>query len=229
VGPETNTKKDRGPVIGGVVFIIAGIFLLLEKTGSLPPGFVLHFWPMVFVLVGLVKIVYAGGRATGLALIALGAYLQLHQMGIIRVDFWDLWPVFIIIAGVAMLWQAVWCKAPTFLGNPRFDAFYIFGGGDRKVNTQNFQGARLMAIFGGYKLDFTHADIEGTQAVVEANAIFGGGEIRVPESWQVVVQGMGVFGGYEDKTRHFQPDPSKPTKTLIVKGVAMFGGIEVKN
>jgi hypothetical protein len=45
----------------------------------------------------------------------------------------------------------------------------------------------------------------------------------------VVMRGVGVFGAYEDKTRHFQPDPSKPTKTLVVKGVAMFGGIEVKN
>jgi hypothetical protein len=43
------------------------------------------------------------------------------------------------------------------------------------------------------------------------------------------MRGVGVFGAYEDKTRHFQPDPSKPTKTLVVKGVAMFGGIEVKN
>jgi predicted membrane protein len=97
------------------------------------------------------------------------------------------------------------------------------------MNTKNFKGGKLFAIFGGYKVDFTHADMEGNQAVVEANAIFGGGEIRVPESWQVVVKGAGIFGAYEDKTRHFQPDPSKPTKTLVVKGVAMFGGIEIKN
>jgi predicted membrane protein len=229
VEPETSIKKDRGPVIGGVVFIVAGVFLLLEKTGYLPQDFVLHFWPMIFILIGLVKIVYAGGRATGVALIALGAFLQLNAMGIIHVNFWDLWPVFIIIAGVAMLWQALGREGPSFSINPHFDAFYIFGGGDRQVNTKNFRGARMMAVFGGYKLDFTYADIDGPEAVVEANAIFGGGEIRVPESWQVVMRGVGVFGAYEDKTRHFQPDPSKPTKTLIVKGVAMFGGIEVKN
>jgi predicted membrane protein len=229
VETENKSKTDRGPVIGGVVFIVAGILLLLEKTGHLPEGFVLHFWPMVFVLIGLVKIVYAGGRATGLALIALGAFLQLHEMGIIHIDFWQLWPVFIIIAGIAMLWQAMRRETVPSSDNPHFDAFYIFGGGERQVNSKNFRGARMMAIFGGYKLDFTHADIDGNQAVVEANAIFGGGEIRVPESWQVIVQGMGVFGGYEDKTRHFQPDPSKPTKTLVVKGMAMFGGIEVKN
>lgn len=226
---ENKTRTDRGPVIGGVVFIVAGIFLLLEKTGHLPEGFVLHFWPMVFVLIGLVKIVYAGGRATGAALIALGGFLQLHEMGIIQVNLWDLWPVFIIIAGVAMLWQAMRPEVPASSEDPRFDAFYIFGGGERQVNTKDFRSARMMALFGGYKLDFTHADIEGSQAVVEANAMFGGGEIRVPESWQVIVHGVGIFGAYDDKTRHFQPDPTKPTKTLVVKGMAMFGGIEIKN
>jgi hypothetical protein len=148
VEPETQIKKDRGPVIGGVVFIVAGIFLLLEKTGYLPEGFVLHFWPMIFILIGLVKIVYAGGRATGVALIALGAFLQLNEMGVIHVNFWDLWPVFIIIAGVAMLWQALGKEGPSFFANSHFDAFYIFGGGDRQVNTKNFRGARMMAVFG---------------------------------------------------------------------------------
>jgi hypothetical protein len=78
-------------------------------------------------------------------------------------------------------------------------------------------------------VDLVRADIEGEQAVLEANAVFGGGEIRVPENWLVVLQGVGVFGAYEDKTRHIQTDVSKPTKTLVVRGVAVFGGIEVKN
>lgn len=226
---ETQMKRDRGPVIGGVVFIVVGTFLLLEKLGYLPNGFVLHFWPTIFIVIGLVKIIYAGGRPTGAALIALGVVLQLREMGFIHVNFWDLWPVLIIIAGVAMLWQALTSEAPVLSTNPNFDAFYIFGGGDRQVNTKNFRGARLMAVFGGYKVDLVHADIEGEQAVLEASAVFGGGEIRVPENWQVVLQGIGVFGAYEDKSRHIQTDPSKPTKVLVVRGVAMFGGIEVKN
>lgn len=227
--PETRIRTDRGPVIGGVVFIVAGIFLLLEKTGYLPAGFALHFWPMIFILIGLLKIVYAGGRPVGFVLIAIGVFLQLQEVGIIHLNFWDLWPVFIIIAGVGMLWQALSHREAPVSTENEFDSLYIFGGGDRNINTRDFKGGSLFAIFGGYKVDFTHADMEGNQAVVEANAIFGGGEIRVPESWRVVVKGVGIFGAYEDKTRHFQPDASKPTKTLLVKGLAMFGGIEIKN
>ncbi len=226
---EIKRRRDRGPVIGGVVFIVVGLFLLLEKLGFVPSGFVIHFWPSIFIVIGLVKFVYAGGRPTGAILIALGVLLQLNEMGITHFHFWDLWPVLIIVAGVGMLWQALVKEKPAVSVNPQFDAFYVFGGGDRQVNTKNFTGGNLFAVFGGYKVDFGHADMEGDQAVLEANAVFGGGEIRVPENWLVSVQGVGIFGAYEDKTRHFQPDPSRPTKTLIIRGVAIFGGIEVKN
>ena len=46
---EIKRHTDRGPVIGGVVFIVVGVFLLLEKLGVLPAGFVLHFWPSIFI------------------------------------------------------------------------------------------------------------------------------------------------------------------------------------
>ena len=228
----TNARPDRGPLIGGIVFVVIGTFLLLGKLGYLPFGLILHFWPMIFILVGLLKLAFesGGGRTMGAVFLSIGVILQLAEMHVLRVHFWDLWPVVIIVAGAAMLWQA-FTKGDysPVSGNPEFDSVYVFGGGERQVNTKNFRGGRLFAIFGGYKVDFRHADMEGSQAVVDASAVFGGGEIVVPEHWLVLVQGAGIFGGYEDKTRHFQPDPSKPTKTLVVKGVAVFGGIEVKN
>ena len=222
-------RRDKGPVIGAVVFIVVGTVLMLEKLGFVPSGFALHFWPSIFIVIGVLKIVYAGGRPTGAVLIGLGVLLQLNEMDITHLQFWDLWPVLIIVAGVAMLWQALIGEAPGVSANPRFDSIYVFGGGDRQVNTKDFKGGSLFAMFGGYKVDFRNADIDGDQAVLDASAIFGGGEIRVPETWQVSVHGVGVFGAYEDKTRRFQPDPSKPTKTLVIRGIAMFGGIEIKN
>ena len=103
MNPEPSVRRDRGPVIGGVVFIVAGVLLLLEKMGYVPAGFVIHFWPMIFVIIGIVKIAYSGGRPTGAVLIGLGIFLGLREMGIIQLNFWDLWPVLIIIAGIAML------------------------------------------------------------------------------------------------------------------------------
>jgi predicted membrane protein len=222
-------RTDRGPVIGGVVFIVVGTVLLLQKVGYLPPGFAFHFWPMIFIVIGIVKIVYAGGRAIGAIMIAVGVLLQLQMEGILHVEFWQLWPAIFIIVGIVMLWQAIMGEHLPVSENPQFDSVYVFGGGERHVSSKNFKGGSLFAIFGGYKVDFRHADIEGDKAVIDASAVFGGGEIIVPEHWMVSVQGVAVFGAYQDKTRHFQPDASKPTKTLVIKGLTVFGGVEVKN
>src|SRR5258708_25579659 len=137
MNPESDARRDRCPLIGGVVFIVVGLVLLLEKLGFVPMGFALHFGPMVFVVIGIVKIAYAGGRPTGAVLIGVGMFLQLHEMGIIHVNFWDLWPVFIIVAGVAMLWQALVKEAPADSSNPQFDSLYVFCGGARQRNTKN--------------------------------------------------------------------------------------------
>jgi hypothetical protein len=85
----------------------------------------------------------------------------------------------------------------------------------------------MTSIFGGGEIDFSQSEIEGDQAVLEATMIFGGGEIHVPRTWNVVIDGVGIFGGYSDKTNHPPPDP--PAKKLIIRGVAVFGGLEIKN
>jgi hypothetical protein len=62
---------------------------------------------------------------------------------------------------------------------------------------------------------------------MEANALFGGVDIRVPDSWGVSIRGVGIFGGFDDLSRARDPQPGKPT--LVVTGTAMFGGVSVKN
>jgi len=66
----------------------------------------------------------------------------------------------------------------------------------------------------------------GREAIFEANAIFGGVEMKVPAEWAVSVRGMGIFGGYEDKTK-MPVSPDAPL--LVVSGYAIFGGVSVSN
>ena len=63
----------------------------------------------------------------------------------------------------------------------------IFGGIKQRIAVKNFRGGRLLAICGGFDIDLTRADIEGQSAVIDASALMGGGEIRVPDSWIVEI------------------------------------------
>jgi hypothetical protein len=114
-------------------------------------------------------------------------------------------------------------------GGPQtMNAVAVFGGCERRVSIKNFEGGRATAVFGGIELDFRDADFE-TEALLEINCIFGGVEIRVPETWHVHSRSLPVFGGYDDKSRQPSNPAGTKTKTLIVTGMIVFGGVEIKN
>jgi Domain of unknown function (DUF5668) len=117
---------------------------------------------------------------------------------------------------------------------PRLNEVNIFWGGKRCVVAKNFVGGEIVSIFGGFDVDLREADLLGDIAEIEVVTIFGGGDIRVPPNWEIVMDTVGIFGGCGDRTRH--PDPPiaggstvPPVKKLIIKGVAIFGGLNVKN
>ena len=232
---KCSAKGGGGALIAGCVFIVVGGLLLLNQLGLFPHEIPLHFWPVLLVAVGLIK-VFAGNdlgdRGVGVAFLAAGTIIQTNYMGITHITWAHAWPLFIIGAGVLMVMHS-WSEKSganlKFTTDPEMNSFFVFGGGERQVNAKDFRGAKLMAVFGGYEVDLTRADMADNEAYIEANAVFGGGEIRVPSTWKVVVQGVGVFGGYDDKTQFVQTDANAPSKTLYIRGVAVFGGIEVRN
>jgi hypothetical protein len=66
------------------------------------------------------------------------------------------------------------------------------------------------------------------QIEIEANAVFGGVDITVPDTWRVTVEGQGVFGGYEDQTGH-NPSAEAGRPHVLITGSAVFGGVTIKN
>jgi hypothetical protein len=103
----------------------------------------------------------------------------------------------------------------------------IFSSADRHISAQDFRGAQCTAVFGSCKIDLRDAQILGREAVLDAYAVFGGVEVRVPEDWEVVNHSVALFGGLGDRRQHNPRGPE--TKTLILQGVAVFGGVQVKN
>jgi predicted membrane protein len=119
---------------------------------------------------------------------------------------------------------------------PRLNIVNIFWGGKRRIITKSFLGGEIVTIFGGFDIDLTQADIQGGEAHIDVVTIFGGGDIRVPADWEVVLETVGIFGGSSDRTVHPQQqvpgstDSANPSrKRLVIKGVAIFGGLTIKN
>jgi len=226
-------RSATGSLISGLAIAVVGIVLLLGQFGYLDVQNLWHFWPVFFIISGIFKVTsssYTSPRIWGGFLILIGVLLTLHEFGRFPFGFNHLWPLFIIVGGLLLMWQAYDTRRNgESSGEDDVTVFSVFGGSEQHINSQRFHGGQLFALFGGYQLDLTQAEIEGDQAVIDATSVFGGGEIRIPRHWNVLVRGIGIFGGYGDETGKIPADTSKAPKTLVVKGVAMFGGVAVKN
>ncbi len=242
VSPEPASGTVSAGLIFGFAIVAVGVLFLLDNFG-VQVDWVWGYWPVILIAIGLAKLVdssEASGRSGGAIIMLVGVVLlanKIHLPFLNNRSIWDLWPVAIIVFGFMMLWGALEGKGtPGIASGPwnrpatpgNCNMFSVFGGSNRKV-TGDFKGADLVAVFGGGGLDLRNATMTVDEAVVSVNAIFGGFEIRVPETWLVDVHVAGIFGGHEDKTH--QPDPRlvPNPKRLTVRGSTIFGGLGIKN
>jgi predicted membrane protein len=232
------SRGATGTLVSGLVLAGIGLVLLLDRFGIVHSDVLWHLWPMIFAIVGIVRLVESqrtSDQMLGAFLVSIGGLLTLHEFGYIHFGIGELWPLFLIAGGLLLAWHSneigqgrKGFSVPSGFNSSGFQTIAVFGGIERKIEGKYFQGGTVTAFFGGFKIDLTRAEMEGDEAVIHVNAVFGGGEIIAPESWRVSVEGAGIFGGYVDKTRYV-PRPDLPAKTLHVRGAAVFGGIEVKS
>jgi predicted membrane protein len=229
-------EASRLGVVWGALIVAAGVALLLDHMGFIVIGSLFRFWPMILIFFGVGHLFTPSNRAWGGILIVVGAVFQLNNLGITHLRFADMWPLAIIAVGLMLMWGAL--KPPIVVKGSVdaadvLEAVAIFGGTERRIKSQTFKGGRVTSIFGGVELDFRDANIDGDEATLDINCIFGGVEIRVPDTWNVHSRSIPVLGGYSDKTGPSSSAPQDPSgpkrKTLIVTGTVIFGGVEIAN
>jgi predicted membrane protein len=227
--------RRRSPVTPGTVFgaiaVVLGVLLLLRNFGYIR-YFSVDIFPLLLLVLGLASLLGGSsrpGRVGGGVLSVIGGYWLASNLGLAPYRFRDVWPAALILLGLFFLWRALSHprQAADALPEGRINETVVFGGGKKTIASQRFRGGEIYAFCGGHEIDFRPADIDGEVAVIDATAVLGGVELRIPENWDLSVEGAAVFGGYEDKTSH--PREGDATKRLVVRGLALFGGVEVKN
>jgi len=116
---------------------------------------------------------------------------------------------------------------PSSKGTDYVDSVNVFGGSHQAVYSKNFKGGEITAVFGGCDLNLTQADFEG-EIRIEVTAIFGGAKIIVPPGWEVKSEVTAIFGGLDDK-RSIQPTGEGKKRLVIIEGLALFGGVDIRN
>lgn len=244
---DRRSHSPFGGLLIGTILAGVGVLLLLQNLGITVVEDVWDWWPVILIALGAARLITAwgwGGRIWGSMLLFIGAVFLAHNLGYIHGDPWNFfWPVILIAVGLGMLARGIdrgsmfsWYgtssgMSGTSSGTVNADTlaeWAVFGGVRRRIESQNFEGGEALAIFGGINIDLTKAGIKKDEVRLEANALFGGIDIRVPDTWQVVVRGAGIFGGYEDKTWRTTTPSEERRPRLVISGFAVFGGVVVK-
>lgn len=231
---QATIRHPRSGLLPGVVMVLAGTVVLLDHMGIISSDRLWRFWPALLIGVGAFKFFQECNRVFGAILMMLGGVLLLNNLGYTRLSWWDVWPIALIAAGIALMWSRFELPRRPIAspaGPNSIHEYSLFGGVERRVHSNQFTGGSVTALFGGVEVDFRTADIEGEEAVLYIEAVFGGIEITVPDQWTVVYEGQSIFGGFSDETRPPLPDVpgAKPKRRLILRGRAVFGGIVVKS
>ena len=101
----------------------------------------------------------------------------------------------------------------------------FFSGVEKIIDSNHFEGGKIVSFFGGLKINLTKADLAPGINNLEVVIGFGGCKLIVPSNWNVRVEAVSIFGGFVDKRVIISSNDSD--KILIIKGITIFGGGEI--
>lgn len=226
-------RKTQGRIFWGLLLIVLGVLFLLDQMHRLDFGDLIgHYWPVVFILIGISILLSNNFKnvGSGVFFILFGAFFLLVRMRIFDQTLWHfVWPLAIIGVGFWILlrpslsWNKK--KIPEMTADD-LAISQVLSGTSRKVESQNFKGGKVDVVLGSAEVDFRGARLSGGQATLVLSVVLGSIELTVPHEWQVVLEGTPVLGSMDSRKKTI-PDAEK-TGTLFIKGSAVFGSIEVK-
>lgn len=222
----------------GIGIILLGLLMLADHFGFILyeiRRYIFH-WEVILIFLGIVFIASHGKRSTGIVLLIIGGILYVRHVLHYDFTFWQIfWPSLCILAGFMILFRHSLdrnrIKDRILFNENAIDEIAFFGGGDRMVSSQQFQGGRVTAIFGGLNYNMLKAKLAPGENAIDIFFLFGGVKMTVPEDWIVKIKVQSFFGGFNDKRNYKIKDvnPDDKSPRLLIQGTVIFGGGEIKS
>jgi len=243
----SNHRRLSTGTFFGLLLIVVGIFWVLHNTNMIDFR-IRVWWPLILIVIGLLHL-YHHRRIFDFAswlMIGLGVIFLLTGNDIIdRHEIWKYWPILLVILGISIVFNRGRGFTPKYYykidlkkgagkegdessasSDDRIDESTIFGSISKKITTKSFKGGSISVVFGGAEIDLRTAQLAEEGAVLDISTIFGGVDIRIPESWPVQTRSSAVLGGVDAKYSNTEENTGK---RLVINASAIFGGIDIKN
>jgi len=235
--PENSNKIDKRVLLGGILIFLGGLFLL-NTMNVLDFRFtnVIFSWPFIMLVIGLFVLVNTEKKFLGGVLSGIGALFLIPRVfPQIDYDGGIIIPLFLIILGSYIILKkrrqdstSEFSSDGYKVNKDKIDDVSIFGGGTKIISSNNFQGGNITAIFGGSEINLINCQLAEGENVLDVLCVFGGTTIILPKEWNIVINVTSILGGFSNKAIRNPSIVIDQTRTLHIKGLAMFGGGEVK-
>lgn len=226
--------KKFGNILWGLVLIALGIIFGLNAVGLTNINIFFRGWWTLFIIIpSFIELIKGNSRMWSFIWLVIGIVLLLCAQKILSFSLIGklIFPFILVMIGISIIFKdtlnkKVADKIRDLNSNKGNFEEYCATFGEQKADLsgQEFNGANLDAVFGSVELDISKAIIKKDQ-VINASAIFGGIEIRVPTGVNIKVKSTPIFGGVDNKLKI---DYNESLPTIYINGVALFGGVEIK-
>jgi hypothetical protein len=103
-------------LIGGALLLLVGTLFVLQNLGWFHAGRLWDYWPLLLVWIGLSRM-FGPTRPrhfpSGAVVFALGVFLQLERLDLVRVDAREIWPILLIVGGLALVADSLIARRAT--------------------------------------------------------------------------------------------------------------------
>lgn len=236
-------RSENSKLYTGIFILVVGILLFAKKMNIGLPWWVFS-WQMLLIGIGIFNgFKYNFKNPAWFILIIIGSLFLWDEMTVGTNLRPFIFPIILIAVGISFIFSPkisrkkwnnidsesiVRSNTSTTSFEEGVDSVAIFSGIKKNILSKNFQGGSLVSIMGGNDLNLMQADIQG-KVIIEAVNIMGGTKLIVPANWDVQSDELvSIFGGIDDK-RAVQADAISQEKVIILKGVNVFGGIEIRS
>ncbi len=234
---KNNNRSSVSPqIVLGIIIIFIGSVFLLDNFDIIYAGSILRYWPALLIVYGISNIAqsrHMQGQIFGWIFTAVGTMMLLDRLDFITFRVWDWWPVILIIIGLNFLRGSLRNKnkSESFVIDSDDSSSYVknvamLSGIKRTITSKEFRGGEITTIMGGCEIDLREAEMKENEAAINVDVVMGGVELRVPMGWAIAVEATPIMGGIEDKTYQSKEGSSK---TLVISGSVIMGGVEIKN
>ncbi len=233
---KSNDKK----LVAGALLIVAGALLFLDTFDlvNFPIRHYIFSWKTLLIGIGLIILASKDHKVPGYILIGLGIAFWLPSFLDVNIRLHQVfWPLILIGIGFAIISRRGKHRVrpnqdgqieDDGVSTDYIDDLSLFGGGQRGNYSKNFKGGNVTAIFGGSEINLKEAEMAGDGCVIDVFTMFGGTKLVVPQHWNVKSDALSIFGGLSDK-RIVRPSDQDNSKILQIKGLVLFGGVEIKS